>query len=371
MFDATHVEVKRWFTEGLVDGLRIDHPDGLSDPAGYLAWLREIAGPRCVDRHREDPRRRRAAGADAARRGHHRLRRAARDRRPVRRSQRAAAADRARRVDAVSTRRHAAIGPQTQGRGRHRHAAQRAGPAVPRRRRRTGDDHPTAAGRDRRAAQPHRRVPLGLPVAVGGAAHRHGRNRLADGRNWRNRWPSSTCRDSTSSEAAVRLQQLCGAATAKSDGGLPVLPRRRGWCRSTRSAASPSGSVSASRSSTSAPRVRARLWPHGDDDAVHARHQARRRRPRPHRGAVAGAVAVGGAGRPVGCSASPTRPATGLFLLQNIFGVWPVDGAVTDELRRRLHAYAEKAIREAAVHTIVERSRRRRSKRRCTRGSTR
>ncbi len=45
VFDATHVEVKRWFTEGLVDGLRIDHPDGLADPAGYLEWLRELAGP--------------------------------------------------------------------------------------------------------------------------------------------------------------------------------------------------------------------------------------------------------------------------------------------------------------------------------------
>jgi (1->4)-alpha-D-glucan 1-alpha-D-glucosylmutase len=44
-------------------------------------------------------------------------------------------------------------------------------------------------------------------------------------------------------------------------------------------------------------------------------------------------------------------PATGLFLLQNIFGVWPLDGVVTDQLRRRLHAYAEKAIREAAVLT--------------------
>ena len=41
-------------------------------------------------------------------------------------------------------------------------------------------------------------------------------------------------------------------------------------------------------------------------------------------------------------------PMTGLFLWQNIFGVWPVDGAVTDDLRARLHAYAEKAIREAA-----------------------
>ena len=45
VFDASHVEVRRWFTEGLVDGLRIDHPDGLSNPAGYLEWLREITGP--------------------------------------------------------------------------------------------------------------------------------------------------------------------------------------------------------------------------------------------------------------------------------------------------------------------------------------
>jgi (1->4)-alpha-D-glucan 1-alpha-D-glucosylmutase len=44
-------------------------------------------------------------------------------------------------------------------------------------------------------------------------------------------------------------------------------------------------------------------------------------------------------------------PMTALFLWQNIFGVWPVDGKVTDELRARLHAYTEKAIREAAAHT--------------------
>jgi (1->4)-alpha-D-glucan 1-alpha-D-glucosylmutase len=43
--------------------------------------------------------------------------------------------------------------------------------------------------------------------------------------------------------------------------------------------------------------------------------------------------------------------ATGQFLSQNIFGVWPVSGEVTDELRERLHGYAEKAIREAAWHT--------------------
>src|SRR3954463_5570982 len=45
VFDATHVEVRRWLAEGLIDGLRVDHPDGLSNPTGYLVWLRELAGP--------------------------------------------------------------------------------------------------------------------------------------------------------------------------------------------------------------------------------------------------------------------------------------------------------------------------------------
>jgi (1->4)-alpha-D-glucan 1-alpha-D-glucosylmutase len=34
-----------------------------------------------------------------------------------------------------------------------------------------------------------------------------------------------------------------------------------------------------------------------------------------------------------------------------MFGVWPADGSIGDALRKRLHAYAEKAIREAASHT--------------------
>jgi (1->4)-alpha-D-glucan 1-alpha-D-glucosylmutase len=42
VFDATHVEIRRWFVEGLVDGLRIDHPDGLRDPIGYLRDLSEL-----------------------------------------------------------------------------------------------------------------------------------------------------------------------------------------------------------------------------------------------------------------------------------------------------------------------------------------
>ena len=37
--DATHAEILRWYDEGDVDGIRVDHPDGLRDPGGYLAWL--------------------------------------------------------------------------------------------------------------------------------------------------------------------------------------------------------------------------------------------------------------------------------------------------------------------------------------------
>ena len=36
VFEATHCEIGRWFREGLVDGLRVDHPDGLRHPAAYL-----------------------------------------------------------------------------------------------------------------------------------------------------------------------------------------------------------------------------------------------------------------------------------------------------------------------------------------------
>lgn len=44
VFDEAHEEVGRWFREGLADGLRIDHPDGLADPGGYLKRLREVTG---------------------------------------------------------------------------------------------------------------------------------------------------------------------------------------------------------------------------------------------------------------------------------------------------------------------------------------
>ena len=44
VFVRSHVEIERWFDEGLVDGLRVDHPDGLRDPQGYLGDLADLTG---------------------------------------------------------------------------------------------------------------------------------------------------------------------------------------------------------------------------------------------------------------------------------------------------------------------------------------
>ncbi|POH61828.1 malto-oligosyltrehalose synthase [Cryobacterium zongtaii] len=39
VFDESHREILRWVHTGQVQGLRVDHPDGLADPAGYLDRL--------------------------------------------------------------------------------------------------------------------------------------------------------------------------------------------------------------------------------------------------------------------------------------------------------------------------------------------
>ncbi|HEX9969989.1 MAG TPA: malto-oligosyltrehalose synthase, partial [Acidimicrobiales bacterium] len=48
VFEDTHRRILEWVVEGVVDGLRIDHPDGLRDPAGYLERLRDATGGRWV-----------------------------------------------------------------------------------------------------------------------------------------------------------------------------------------------------------------------------------------------------------------------------------------------------------------------------------
>ncbi|WP_217914698.1 malto-oligosyltrehalose synthase [Miltoncostaea marina] len=44
VFEATHRVLLDLHAEGAIDGFRIDHPDGLADPRGYLRRLREATG---------------------------------------------------------------------------------------------------------------------------------------------------------------------------------------------------------------------------------------------------------------------------------------------------------------------------------------
>jgi (1->4)-alpha-D-glucan 1-alpha-D-glucosylmutase len=349
VFEATHAEVKRWFSDGVVDGLRIDHPDGLSHPTGYLVWLRElvgrhawiviekilavdeplepslpVAGTTGYDALREigglfiDP-----AGAGALT--------ALFESSGVAYN---AMLQSARRLKAEAV---------TDTLGSELARLHRTIVAA------TGVDHPDLP---RAVAELISRVhlyrsdylslSLVLPEACAetAAALPELAKPLA----------IVSAALTTSAESAVRLQQLCGAATAKSmedrlfyrDARLVALnevggePARFG--------------VSVAEFHERAA-TRARLWPHamvaltthdtkrGED--VRARIGVLSQVPSLWAELVAKWV----------LEAPPPDAATGLFLLQNIFGVWPLDGVVTDELRGRLHAYAEKAIREAAVRT--------------------
>ncbi|MEU0696303.1 malto-oligosyltrehalose synthase [Streptomyces niveus] len=47
VFTATHAKILELVRDGVVDGLRVDHPDGLADPEEYLRRLNEATGGAC------------------------------------------------------------------------------------------------------------------------------------------------------------------------------------------------------------------------------------------------------------------------------------------------------------------------------------
>ena len=349
VFDATHAEVARWFAEDLVDGVRIDHPDGLSDPCGYLAWLRELLGPHAwivaekilaadealepslpvagttgYDVLREvggvfvDP-----AGAPAL-------------------TALVASAG----ID------YAAM-PAMLADLKIRAATDTLASELRRLRRSiaatAGTDHPQ------------------LPKAVAALLTHIGVYRC-DYRGLAAVMPTALAETQAESpelgpalqvialalarggEPATRLQQLCGAVTAKAvedcyfyrDARLVSLnevggePHRFG--------------VGAAEFHQSAA-TRARMWPQAMTTLT--THDTKRGEDVRARIGVLSQVPSLWAefvARWEMHAPSPD-PATGQFLWQNIFGVWPVTGEVSGELRDRLHSYTEKAIREAAWHT--------------------
>ncbi|MGP4053379.1 malto-oligosyltrehalose synthase [Mycobacterium sp. 4D054] len=348
VFDATHAEVKRWFDEGLVDGIRIDHPDGLSDPAGYLDWLRELAGPQAwiviekilaVDEALD------TALPVAGTTGYDALRESGGVFIDPSGAQALTELVESAGVD------HAAA---------HAHARALKVQAVTvtlaselARLRRTVA---AAVGRD------HDRLPESIAALLS-----HVGVYRSDYRALSGVLPLAIAETASAQpdlaeplallatalphrEVEVRLQQLCGAATAKSmedclfyrDARLVSLnevggePDRFGV------------SVAEFHQRAS---VRAALWPQAMTTLT--THDTKRGEDVRARIGVLSQVPslwselVQGWQR----SAPPPDPVTGLFLWQNVFGVWPADGNVTDSLRQRLHGYTEKAIREAALHT--------------------
>ncbi len=349
VFDASHAEVGRWFAEGLVDGVRIDHPDGLSDPAGYLTWLRELVGPGAwiviekilaVDEALEP------TLPIAGTTGYDALREVGGLFIYPTGAEALTALYESTGVDYAATpallrELKAAVATDTLGSELAR--LHRAIVAA------AGTDHPQL---DEAVAallghiEVYRFDYLGLAATLSTA--------LAQ-----TEWAAPHLRQplqvlatafTGGGEVDSRLQQLCGAVTAKSvedclfyrDARLVSLnevggePHRFG--------------VGAAEFHQSAA-TRARLWPQAMT-ALTTHDTKRGEDVRARIGVLSQVPSLWGefVSRWEGSTPSPD-PATGLFLWQNIFGVWPADGTVTEQLRDRLHAYAEKAIREAAVHT--------------------
>jgi (1->4)-alpha-D-glucan 1-alpha-D-glucosylmutase len=349
VFDTSHAEVARWFADGLVDGVRIDHPDGLADPTGYLRWLRELTGPDAwiviekilaVD-EALDP-----SLPVAGTTGYDALREIGGVFIDPQGAQALTALLESADVDYGQL-------PTMLADLKLSSATETLASELARLRRcivaAAGADHPqlpaavaallthidvyrsdylglaatlpTALAATQSAA-PELDVPLQLIAAA-----------VADG-----------------GEAAVRLQQLCGAVTAKAvedclfyrDARLVSLNEVGGEPQDF-------GVGLAEFHSRAA--ARARLWPQAMTTLT--THDTKRGEDVRARISVLSQVPSLWAefiSRWENVVPSPDA-ATGLFLWQNIFGVWPADGEVTDELRDRLHAYAEKAIREAAWHT--------------------
>jgi (1->4)-alpha-D-glucan 1-alpha-D-glucosylmutase len=348
VFDASHAEVARWFSAGLVDGVRIDHPDGLTDPCGYLAWLRELLGPDAwiviekilaVDEALEptlpvdgttgydvlrevggifvDP-----SGAAA-----------------LTELVESAGIDYAAVPSVLADLKiHAATDTLASELRRLRHAIVAA-----------AGDHPLlpeAVTALLTHIDVYRTDYPGL-VAILPTALAETESAATELGPALQVVAAALARDG---EPAARLQQLCGAVTAKAtedcmfyrDARLVSLNEVGGKPLRFGVGAAEFHHRAASR---------AQLWPRAMTTL--STHDTKRAEDVRARIGVLSQVPLLWTEFVARweIEAPSPDPATGLFLWQNIFGVWPAGGEVTESLRERLHGYAEKAIREAALHT--------------------
>ncbi|MEW2480266.1 malto-oligosyltrehalose synthase [Mycobacterium sp. NPDC049093] len=343
VFDASHVEVKRWFDEGLVDGLRIDHPDGLSDPAGYLRWLRELTGPDAwivVEKILAADESLDASLPVNGTTGYDALREVGGlfiD--PAAESPLTAVSGHP-DPEAESTLKTAAVADTLASElGR----LCRSVTAV------TGQHDPrlpaalaTLISRIGVYRSDYPALGTILPVAIQESA--------CAAPELTEALTTISEAMSRSSEVVSRFNQLCGAATAKAvEDCLFYREARLVSLNEVGGAPELFGVTAAEFHQRATTRVRA--WP--STMTALSTHDTKRGEDVRARIGLLSQVPETWADsveRWIATSTPPDRD-TALFLWQNIFGVWPIDGAVTGELRSRLHGYAEKAIREAATRT--------------------
>lgn len=349
VFDASHAEVARWFADGLVDGVRIDHIDGLSDPSGYLTWLRQLIGPQAwivvekvlgVDEDL-DPRLP-VAGTTG--------------------------------YDALRELGGVFVDPS--GAAAMTALFESSGVdygAMPDMRRTLKTDAATGVlsselHRLRRCVAAAAGADAdGLPDALAALLGRIGSYWCDDP----SRAPmlsaalaetAAAAPDLVSSldlvaaalasggEPTVRLRQLFGAVTAKAVEDCLFYRDARLVSLNELGGGPELFGVGAAEFHHSAA-MRGQQWP--QTMTTLSTHDTKRGEDVRARIGVLSQVPslwAESVARWEQLAPSPDT-ATGLFLWQNIFGVWPLGGVVTDELATRLHAYTTKAIREAAWHT--------------------
>ncbi|SEL76951.1 malto-oligosyltrehalose synthase [Rhodococcus maanshanensis] len=358
VFEASHREVRTWVSDGLADGVRIDHPDGLTDPTGYLRRLRELLGPDrwlVVEKilapgEPLDP----ALPVDGTT-GYdalgeltgvfldpagereltdlHLLRTGDRgDAESLRRSERALKREVLRGGLAPEVRR--LVG-----------AVRRDAPSD------VDPDALTSAVAETVALIPYYRTDYGptsgaLGEAIGVVSGEH--PELAGALS------ALSAAVLAEGEAAARLQQVCGAAMAKAVEDRLFYRTARLICLQEVGGDPGRFGISVAQFHLAQAR-RARDWPAAMTTL--STHDTKRGEDvRARIGVLSQAAGLWSRSVRAWEELAPSPdPATGLFLWQTMFGVWPVVGVPDSTVRERLHAYATKAARESGVQTSWER----------------
>lgn len=359
VFDATHVWIADLLSEDLIDGVRVDHPDGLWDAMGYLHDLRTVIGE---DRLLYVEK---ILGADEALD-------------PSLPVEGTTGYDQLRIVDGVFT---ASSGVIELGEmhetftGEPGDAAWLTAEEHNRKLVTLAEQFPTEHRRLVTAishADPDvDRVDIADATAeiiaalgVYRADYPSLRTRLTDTiARIRERRPDLAAAldlilraTATTGAASARLAQTCGAVTAKSVEDS-LFYRTARLVSAQEVGGDPANPALELRDFHEHNLIRARDWPLAMTAA--STHDTKRGEDVRARIALLTQVPErwGMLVRDLWRIAPPPDALTGYFLLQNIIGVWPLDVdaaaalTVDDTLRERLHAYAQKATREAGLHT--------------------